>query len=254
MPTGYAHIFSCRCSQAVRSDGKFSPDAFMKKAKGEQAYILLAASFLLGRYAPPRNVSSRELALWKNSLRWLFGPDFPDKGQKVAERNLSFSIDLWNSRMRFYPPDAFRLFSLPFSVMEEGMPAGRSALMAYAEAEGYREICYFEIQRREQPDWDAFLSALAALYPAPPKKIIAPDGDAAAMIREGFDGIVEAFDGSEGAISRFRYDPSTGIQSRYEWTLRTLHITSFPDDETAYRIIGGILVDQDEEWSRRFGY
>ena len=175
----------------------------------------------------------------------------------VAAAEMTEEPLLEKSQLKFdgkSAPDAFRLFSLPFSVMEEGMPAGRSALMAYAEAEGYREICYFEIQRREQPDWDAFLSALAALYPAPPKKIIAPDGDAAAMIREGFDGIVEAFDGSEGAISRFRYDPSTGIQSRYEWTLRTLHITSFPDDETAYRIIGGLLVDQDEEWSRRFGY
>lgn len=249
-----APLFHRQCRPSTGTDRKFSEVTFSHKSLTEQAYILLAARLLyLGKHQLARD----EPVKWRmylQNLTWLCGPDFRDGAMADATKELDFRLAVWNSRLHLSLSLAFYLFAIPLCVSSQDGPLRMTAVGAVAlSPERQKESYGFLIQRRSQPDWTEALPLLLGTAQNPPG-ITVFRGDSSALrtaIDQAWPETFLTSPDAEDFPHSLPPSPEQPILDAYQKALRDLELKEFPDFDSAYELIGGIMADQEMIWDRQ---
>lgn len=249
-----APLFHRRCRPSTGVDRKFSAVTFSHKALTEQAYILLAARLL---YLGSHHLARAEPDTWQrylNNLAWLCGSDFRSSALVNATKQLDFRLAAWNSRLHLNLPLALYFFVIPIAVAS---PAGKQMYSAIGAVglspEKQRESYGFIIQKSAEPDWADALPSILGSCLLPPG--IAVYHGNLSILRDVMNRIwPETFLTSPDADDfpqSLPPSPEQPILDAFQKALRDLEISSFPDLDSAYELIGGIMADQEMIWDRQ---
>lgn len=249
-----APLFHRQCRPSTGTDRKFSEVTFSHKALTEQAYVLLAAKLLfLGNH----HLARASPALWELSLKnlaWLCGADFRGAAMANATKQLDFAISAWNSRLHLSIPFAFYLFTIPFSVLGAEGPLRMTAVGAVAlNPERRKEAYGFAIRSGGEPDWDRTVPDLFGTVSRAPEYVVY-DGELSALRRAAKKIWPETSVTSpraEDFPQTLPPFPQQSVLDSWEKALRDLELQTFPDTDSAYLLIGGIMVDRETAWDRQ---
>lgn len=252
MGAGKAALFGCIYPSLTGADGHFSPAAFERRPYFDQAYLLLISRRLRGKNPAPDRWSPYQWNRFRKSFHWLVGPGFQDQLCGTLETELTQRIEQWNYRLRFLRAYGICLADLPVPVLKRAQPVIEHALLAIViDRSGRREIQAFCLSESSPPGWERLVTDFDSVFRDPFPYLVCPDRECAENWHVPLpSGTTITYAGAEHFPHDLPIHPEQPIVDRCRWALSSIGLRAFPDHDTAWRIIGGICIDQDNEWSR----